>query len=62
MTRGSRDEETLERVTRTMALTKVAPPEDVAAQVVALASDMLSGDVNGQIVTLAGGMEGRLLH
>ena len=62
MTRGSLDEETLKRVTRTMALTKVAQPEDVAAQVVALASDELSGHVTGQIVTVAGGMEGRLLH
>ena len=62
MTRGSLDEKTLRRVTRTMALTKVAQPEDVAAQVVVLASDELSGHVTGQIVTIAGGMEGRLLH
>jgi 3-oxoacyl-[acyl-carrier protein] reductase len=62
MTRGSLDEETLRRVTRTMALAKVAQPEDVAAQVVVLASDDLSGHVTGQIVTVAGGMEGRLLH
>ena len=62
MTRGSLDEETLRRVTRTMALTKVAQPEDVAAQVVVLASDELSGHVTGQIVTVAGGMEGRLIH
>ena len=62
MTRGSLDVETLRRVTRTMALEKVAQPEDVAAQVVALASDELSGHVTGQIVTVAGGMEGRLLH
>ena len=62
MTRGSLDEETLRRVTRTMALTKVAQPEDVAAQVVVLASDELSGHVTGQVVTVAGGMEGRLLH
>ena len=62
MTRGSLDEETLRRVTRTMALTKVAQPEDVAAQVVVLASDALSGHVTGQVVTVAGGMEGRLLH
>jgi len=62
MTRGSLDEKTLRRVTRTMALTKVAQPEDVAAQIVVLASDELSGHVTGQIVTVAGGMEGRLLH
>jgi 3-oxoacyl-[acyl-carrier protein] reductase len=62
MTRGSLDAETLRRVTRTMPLEKVAEPEDVAAQVVVLASDVLSGHVTGQIVTVAGGMEGRLLR
>ena len=62
MTRGSLDPETLRRVTRTMPLEKVAEPEDVAAQVVVLASDVLSGHVTGQIVTVAGGMEGRLLR
>jgi 3-oxoacyl-[acyl-carrier protein] reductase len=62
MTRGSLDAETLRRVTRTMALEKVAQPEDVATQVVVLASDVLSGHVTGQIVTVAGGMEGRVIH
>jgi 3-oxoacyl-[acyl-carrier protein] reductase len=51
----------VERVTRTMALRKVATPEDVARQVVVLASDELSGHVTGQVVVVAGGMEGRLL-
>ena len=62
MTRGSLTADTLERVTRTMALEKVARPEDVARVVVALASDEISGHVTGQIVTVAGGMEGRVLH
>ncbi|MDX6506737.1 MAG: 3-oxoacyl-[acyl-carrier protein] reductase [Gaiellaceae bacterium] len=62
MTRDSLTDKTLRRVTRTMPLEKVAQPEDVAAQVVVLASDGLSGHVTGQIVTVAGGMEGRLLH
>src|SRR3954451_13741979 len=62
MTRGALTEETLRRVTRTMPLEKVAQPEDIAAQVVVLASDTLSGHVTGQIVTVAGGMEGRLLR
>ena len=34
----------------------------VAAQVVVLASDRLSGHVTGQVVTVAGGMEGRVIH
>ena len=45
-----------------MALRKVARPEDVARQVVVLASDELSGHVTGQVVTVAGGMEGRVVH
>ncbi len=56
------DPELVTRVTRTMPLRKVAQPEDVARQVVVLASDELSGHVTGQVVTVAGGMEGRLLH
>jgi 3-oxoacyl-[acyl-carrier protein] reductase len=62
MTRSSLTPETLEQVTRTMALRKVAQPEDVARVVVTLSSDELSGHVTGQIVTVAGGMEGRVVH
>jgi 3-oxoacyl-[acyl-carrier protein] reductase len=62
MTRGSLDEETLRRVTRTMALKKVAQPKDVARIVVSLASDEISGHVTGQVVTVAGGMEGRVVE
>ena len=63
MTRSTlEDPGVLERATRTMALRKAAEPEDVARQVVALASDEVSGHVTGQVVMVAGGMEGRLLH
>ena len=64
MTRSTLDDDpsVLERATRTMALRKAAEPEDVARQVVALASDEISGHVTGQVVLVAGGMEGRLLH
>src|SRR5436190_19479072 len=62
MTRGHVSDEQVARISRTMALRKAAQPEDVAAQVVALASPVLSGHVTGQAVTVAGGMEGRLLH
>jgi 3-oxoacyl-[acyl-carrier protein] reductase len=62
MTREALSPEVQQRVTRTMPLRKVARPEDVARQVVVLASDELSGHVTGQVVTVAGGMEGRLLH
>jgi 3-oxoacyl-[acyl-carrier protein] reductase len=45
-----------------MALRKVAVADDVARAVVVLASDELSGHVTGELVTVAGGMEGRTLH
>jgi len=56
------DPQVIDRVTRTMALRKIATPEDIARQVVVLSSDELSGHVTGQIVVVAGGMEGRTLH
>ena len=62
MTRGFVDPEQVNRASRTMALRKSAHPEDVAAHVVVLASDTLSGHVSGQIVVVAGGMEGRVVH
>ena len=62
MTRGHVSDEQVARISRTMALRKVAQPEDVARQVVALASPTLSGHVTGQVVTVAGGMEGRVVH
>jgi 3-oxoacyl-[acyl-carrier protein] reductase len=63
MTRSTlEDPDLVDQVTRTMPLRKVAAPEDVARQIVVLASDELSGHVTGQVVMVAGGMEGRLLH
>ncbi|MCY1022220.1 SDR family NAD(P)-dependent oxidoreductase [Pyxidicoccus sp. MSG2] len=52
----------VKRVTRTMPLRKVGQPEDVARVVVSLASDRVSGHVTGEVITVAGGMEGRVLH
>jgi 3-oxoacyl-[acyl-carrier protein] reductase len=62
MTRGELDPEFVARLSRTMALRKVAQAEDVARAVVVLASDELSGHVTGELVTVAGGMEGRTVH
>jgi 3-oxoacyl-[acyl-carrier protein] reductase len=62
MTRGHVSDEQVLRISRTMALRKVAQPDDVARQVVVLASPLLSGHVTGQVVAIAGGMEGRVLH
>jgi 3-oxoacyl-[acyl-carrier protein] reductase len=52
----------INRVTRTMPLRKLGKPEDVARVVVTLASDRISGHVTGEVITVAGGMEGRVLH
>ena len=62
MTERLLDDDQVSRISRTMALRKVATADDVAAQIVALASPVLSGHVTGQVVTVAGGMEGRVVH
>ena len=62
MAAGRLDSSTVDRVTATMALRKVASPRDIANAILWLASDAASGHVTGQVITVAGGMEGRLLH
>jgi 3-oxoacyl-[acyl-carrier protein] reductase len=62
MTEGSLNEETIARVTATMALRKVATAEDVARSIVFLCSSHAAGHVTGQVITVAGGMEGRRLR
>jgi 3-oxoacyl-[acyl-carrier protein] reductase len=63
MTREALADPTLEpRVTRTMALSKLGRAEDVARVVTMLASDEVSGHVSGELITVAGGMEGRVLR
>jgi 3-oxoacyl-[acyl-carrier protein] reductase len=52
----------LDRITRTMPMRKVGRSEDIARAIVALASDRISGHITGQMITVAGGMEGRVLH
>jgi len=51
----------VERATSTMARKQLASPADVAAQVLVLASDQLSAHQTGQVVVVAGGMEGRIV-
>jgi 3-oxoacyl-[acyl-carrier protein] reductase len=51
----------IRRVTATMALPKIARPEDMANAAVFLSSDRLAGHITGQTLVIAGGMEGRML-
>jgi 3-oxoacyl-[acyl-carrier protein] reductase len=60
--RYASDPNEVRRSLQTMPLRKVARPEDVARAVVYLASGHLSGHVSGQVLTVAGGMEGRVLY
>jgi 3-oxoacyl-[acyl-carrier protein] reductase len=62
MTARDLEPSTVARVTATMALRKVAEADDVARAIVLLASPAATGHVTGEVVTVAGGMEGRLLH
>jgi 3-oxoacyl-[acyl-carrier protein] reductase len=55
------DPERVCRALQTIPLRKVARVHDVAVAILYLASSHLSGHVSGQILTVSGGMEGRLL-
>ena len=55
------DAQVVRKVTATMALPKIARPEDIAHAVVFLSSDKLAGHITGQTIVVAGGMEGRTL-
>lgn len=51
----------IERVCQTMAVRQLARPEDIAHSVVFLSAPALARHVSGEVVTVAGGMEGRSL-
>lgn len=61
MTADTLDDATVEQVTATMPLRKVATTEDIAAAILFLSSPVAAGHVTGQVMTVAGGMEGRRL-
>lgn len=54
-------EGTIEKVCATMPLRQLARPEDVARAVVFLSSPALARHLTGEVLTVAGGMEGRRL-
>lgn len=55
------DKEMTRRILQTIPMRKTAVPEDIAGAIIYLASDKLAGHVSGQTITVAGGMEGRVL-
>ena len=55
------DPQLVDDATATMARKQLATPLDVARQVVVLSSEAVSAHQTGQVVTVAGGMEGRLI-
>jgi 3-oxoacyl-[acyl-carrier protein] reductase len=55
------ERDVVERVMSTRPLRQLAEPRDVARICVALASPLIARHVSGEVVTVAGGMEGRLL-
>jgi 3-oxoacyl-[acyl-carrier protein] reductase len=50
------------RTLQTLPLRKLARPDDVAAACVFLASAKLAGHLTGEVMTVSGGMEGRVLY
>jgi 3-oxoacyl-[acyl-carrier protein] reductase len=55
------DKDMTRRILQTIPMRKTAVPEDIAGAILYLASDKLAGHVSGQTITVAGGMEGRVL-
>ncbi|MFX0106763.1 MAG: SDR family NAD(P)-dependent oxidoreductase [Candidatus Hodarchaeota archaeon] len=51
----------LRRILQTIPMRKIASVSDVANAALYLASDILSGHISGQTITVSGGMEGRVL-
>jgi 3-oxoacyl-[acyl-carrier protein] reductase len=60
--RFAADPARVRRALQTIPLRKVARVHDVAMAILYLASSRLAGHVSGQILTVSGGMEGRLLY
>ena len=55
------DSKSLQKALQTVPLQKIAEPEDIGHLVAFLCSDYLAGHISGEIITVAGGMEGRVL-
>jgi 3-oxoacyl-[acyl-carrier protein] reductase len=63
MTEGfNANSDRVRRVLQTIPLRKIGRPVDVARVIVFLASSRLAGHITGQVLTVSGGMEGRVLY
>jgi 3-oxoacyl-[acyl-carrier protein] reductase len=51
----------VERIVRTMPLRQIARPADIARAVVFLCSPLAARHISGETLTVAGGMEGRVV-
>jgi 3-oxoacyl-[acyl-carrier protein] reductase len=58
---GLADKAAYKRAMQTRAIPKISEPEDIAYITAFLASDKLANQITGEIITVAGGMEGRIL-
>ena len=57
-----KDKQFVHNITSTIPLRKIAKRQDIASAVLFLASDKLAGHITGKVLTVDGGMNGRLLH
>ena len=55
------NEPEMKRITQTIPLRKIAKTADIANLIVFLSSDTLAGHISGSSITVAGGMEGRVV-
>ncbi len=55
------DKHSVKRILQTIPMRKVAGPNDIANTIVFLSSEVTAGHISGQYITIAGGMEGRVL-
>lgn len=58
----AKNQAAVSKALQTVALRKVGRPSDIAAAILFLSSNALSGHVSGHSLVLAGGMEGRVLY
>ncbi|MHA1245754.1 MAG: SDR family NAD(P)-dependent oxidoreductase [Candidatus Thorarchaeota archaeon] len=57
-----KDLDMVRRIHQTIPMRKTATTHDIASAIVFLASDHAAGHISGQAITVAGGMEGRVLY